>query len=268
MQARKVVFLLISLLLILSLAGCGASNDQQQPEQETPQGEAPQNGTIADGDYVGYSDADPESHGEARVQLTIKDGKIAEVKIDEIQDGSTGHAVKDLATYPHQPAVEGDAYFKDKFTGLSSVEEIREVDDFAGITHSSEKFKLAAERALVQAGTEKTGTYFDGTFMGYSDTSAEKGFATAYVTIKNNAIESVVLEEWQPDQENPGSFNLKDYASYPLKEAQEGNEYFTQELVGAAGPEDVDALDDYAGVTHSSENYKAAVKMALEKAKQ
>jgi len=68
--------------------------------------------------------------------------------------------------------------------------------------------------------------------MGYSDTTEEKGFATAYVTVKNGAIESVVLEEWQPDKEKAGAFNLKDYANYPLKEAQEGNDYFTKEFVG------------------------------------
>ena len=87
------------------------------------------------------------------------------------------------------------------------------------------------------------------------------------MTIKNNAIESVVLEEWQPDQENPGSFNLKDYASYPLKEAQEGMNTLLRNS-RCRRSEDVDAVDDYAGVTHSSENYKEAVKMALEKAKQ
>lgn len=269
MKVKKMILLLLSLLLVFALAGCGADSGNQQPETETPQAEAPQQGgSGADGDYVGYSDADPESHGEAKVQLSIKDGKITDVKIEEIQDGSTGHAVKDLASYPHKPAQEGEAYFVQEFKGLSSVEEIQAVDDFAGITHSSEKFKLAAERALIKAGAEKAGTYPDGTFMGYSDTAAEKGFATAYVTIKNNAIESVVLEEWQPDKENAGAFKLKDYATYALKEAKPGNDYFTQEFVGAASPEDIDAVDDYAGVTHSSENYKAAVKMALEKALQ
>ena len=237
MRLKKLIVVITALLLIFSLAGCGAN--QEQPNQEDPQGEAPQqNANLTDGTYVAYSDANAESKGEAKIQFTLKDGKIA------------------------------DAYFKENLTGLSTVEEIDAVDDFAGITHSSEKFKQAAQRALVKANAEKTGTYFDGTFMGYSDTTAEKGFVTAYVTVKSDAIESVTLEEWQPDKEKEDTFVLKDYESYPLKEAKAGNEYFTKEFVGATSAGDIDAVDDFAGVTHSSANYKLAVKMALEKAQQ
>jgi major membrane immunogen (membrane-anchored lipoprotein) len=267
MRLKKFIMVISALLLIFSLAGCGAN--QEQPNQEDPQAEAPQqNANLTDGTYVAYSDADAESHGEAKIQLTLKDGKIADVTIEEIQDGSTGHAIKDMTTYPHKPSIDGEAYFKENLTGLSTVEEIDAVDDFAGITHSSKKFKQAAQRAIVKAGAEKSGTYFDGTFMGYSDTTAENGFATAYVTIKNDAIESVTLQEWQPDKEKEGTFVLKDYESYPLKEAKTANKYFTKEFVGATSAEDIDAVDDFAGVTHSSANYKLAVKMALEKAQQ
>jgi len=268
MKFKKVILVVTALMMLLLFAGCGTTEpapDNQEPQE--PQQQESQ--ALVDGDYAAYSNADPESKGEAKIQISVKDGKIADVKIEEIQDGSKGHAVKDLANYPHQPAVDGETYFIENFTGISTVEEVESVDDFAGITHSSEKFKLAAQRALIKGGAaEKTGTYFDGTFMGNSDPTAEKGFASAYVTIKNNAIESVVLQEWQPDKEKAGAFTLKDYANYPLEEAKSGNEYFTEEFVGAASAEDIDGVDDFAGVTSSSSNYKLAVKAALEKALQ
>lgn len=264
MKVKKITLLILTSLIILVLVGC--SPKQEQSNDGAPSKDTPETATLTDGDYTAYSDADPESKGEARVQLTIKDGKITDVKIDEIEDGTSGHALKDLANYPLQAAVDGVEYFKEQFIGLTTTEEINAVDDFAGITHSSASFKLATERALSKANSTKNGTYFDGTFMGYSDTSAENGFATAYVTVKDNVVISVVLQEWQPDPEKKGTFVLKDYTDYPLKEAKEGNEHFTKEFVGATSTADIEAVDDFAGVTHSSTDYKTATKMALEKA--
>jgi len=271
LQTKKILMLLLVLVLIFSLSACAANKPaKEEPKQEVPKTETPQQQTsIGTGNtYIGYSDADPKSKGEAKIEISVQDGKIIDVKIEEPQDGSKGHAPKNLAVYPHKPAIEGDEYFREKFAGLSSPSEIDNVDDYAGITSSSAKFKQAAKRALIKSGTEKSGVYFDGTFMGYSDTSAEKGFASAYVTIRNDAIQSVVLEEWQPDKDKKGAFILKDYETYPKKEAKDANEYFTKEFINAGSPEDIDAVDDFAGVTNSSTSYKKAVKMALEKAKQ
>jgi major membrane immunogen (membrane-anchored lipoprotein) len=264
MKTKKIILVMLALIFIVSLSACGANDSKEQSNNEVPKTETTQGKEET---FIGYSDATAESKGEAKVQITVKDGKITGVNIEEIQDGSKGHAGKDYATYSHKPAIEGRTYFQEEFTGLSSIEEVDSVDDFAGITSSSAKFKEAVKRALIKSGSEKSGTYFDGTFMGYSDTSAEKGFATAYVTIKNDTIESVVLQEWQPDKDKEGAFVLKDYATYPKEEAKPANDFFTKEFVGAKTPEDIDAIDDFAGVTHSSENYKEAVKMALEKAK-
>jgi len=270
LQTKKIIMLLLVLVSTFLFSACAANKSaSEDPKQEIPQTDTPQQTSIGTGDtYIGYSDADPKSKGEAKIEISVQDGKITDVKIEEIQDGSKGHAAKNLAVYPHKPAIEGDEYFREKFTGLSSPSEIDNVDDYAGITSSSVKFKQAAKRALTKSGTEKSGVYLDGTFMGYSDTSAEKGFASAYITIKNDVIQSVVLEEWQPDKDKEGAFILKDYETYPKKEAKDANEYFTKEFINAGSQEDIDAIDDFAGVTNSSASYKNAVKIALEKARQ
>ncbi|KJS21806.1 MAG: hypothetical protein VR72_08705 [Clostridiaceae bacterium BRH_c20a] len=268
MKTNKIIMQLLVLVLTFSLSACAANEPAPgEPKQKDSQTQSSQQTSAGAGNtYIGYSDADPKSKGEAKIEISVLDGKITDVIIEEVQDGSKGHTTKNLAVYPHKPAIEGDEYFREKFTGLSSTTEIDNVDDYAGITSSSTKFKLAAKRALIKSGTKKSGTYFDGSFMGYSDPSAEKGFATAYVTIRDDVIESVILEEWQQDKDKKGAFLLKDYEIYPLKEARDANEYFTKEFVNAANSEDIDAIDDFAGVTSSSASYKKAVKMALEKA--
>lgn len=261
---RKIFALIFILILILitTLAGCGTKQSTQEELNENPPL------SLTDGTYTAFSDATPNyEFGETELQITIKDGKISVAKIKEILDGNKQHSVKNSTNYSYQPALDGQDYFEKKLVGLGTIKEIKQIDDFAGITHSSQKIKQAAIRALQKANQEKSGFYFNGTFRGYSAVTNEHGWAVAYVTINNDVIESAELLEWVPDKENPTQFIVKDYENYKLEKAGPANQYFQKQFVGLTTPEDINEVDNYAGVTQSSQKYKAAVNMALEKAK-
>lgn len=98
--------------------------------------------------------------------------------------------------------------------------------------------------------------YNDGTFKGISDADRH-GYAVAEVTIKGDKITDVKLTEITE------MGVVKDYATYPYKQAQAANQEMAKRFVAKNSPD----VDIYTGATNSSNKYKQAVSRALERAK-
>jgi uncharacterized protein with FMN-binding domain len=248
---KKFLALVLSMLLLIPLfAACSKQTDNNTNSNTNNNANTATSTKYNDGTYIGYSDATPESRGFAYAEVTIKDDKITEVKLYEVNEYGK---LKDYSTYPFKEAKTANEEMAKRFVEKNSAD----VDDYTGVTNSSKKYKEAVLRALEKASKEKDGKkYFDGTFLATSDQSAENGYALAYVTIKDDKITNVVLQEVGKD----GKF--KDYATYPLKEAKAANEEMAKRFVEKNSAD----VETVAGVTGSSKSYIEAVKKALEMA--
>lgn len=95
-----------------------------------------------DGVYYALSNDTDKSTGVAWV--TIENGKIVKVEVDELLDDGTW---KDWETYPWVEAVESYKVMGQRFVDAQGVD----VDIVTGATHSGEKYIQAVEKALRMA---------------------------------------------------------------------------------------------------------------------
>ncbi|KRQ86728.1 FMN-binding domain protein [Caloramator mitchellensis] len=250
---KKILGILLSTLLTLSLlASCGSktTSETNTNTNNTSNNTTTTSAKYNDGTYTAYSDATPESKGYAYAEVTIKEDKITEVKLYEVNELGK---LKDYANYPMKEAKTANEEMAKRFVEKNSAD----VDTFTGVTNSSEKYKQAVARALEMASKEKDAKkYLNGTFLASSDQNAKQGYALAYVTIQDDKITKVVLQEVGEDGK------IKDYSTYPLKEAKTANEEMAKRFVEKNSAD----VDTFTGVTNSSEKYKEAVKKALEMA--
>ncbi|HPT61071.1 MAG TPA: FMN-binding protein [Bacillota bacterium] len=98
-----------------------------------------------DGKYVGRSDADDRGNY-GYIELTIKDGKIKEVDYTEYQ-APNEEDPKD-EDYPYKLVFDAIDKLEEE---LVRVQDPDKVDDVAGATGTSEKFRAAAKNALEKA---------------------------------------------------------------------------------------------------------------------
>ncbi|ACL70628.1 FMN-binding protein [Halothermothrix orenii] len=236
---KVIMSIMLSMLLLVFMVGCQPEEPRQPQKTETSE--------FEDGTYTGYSNA--TEHGYAWAKVTIKDDDITDVKLMEIT--SKGNE-KDYETYQYEPSVKAHEEMPEKFERANSAD----VENYSGATHSSEKFKQAVERALIQARGGYTGKYFDGTFQGRSD-KTEYGYAVALVTIKDDKITDVELKEVN------GEGEWKDFSQYDWEPAVEANEEMPERFIEANSYD----VDTYSKATQSSIKYKEAVKRALEHAR-
>ncbi|MBE3519879.1 MAG: FMN-binding protein [Firmicutes bacterium] len=201
-----------------------------------------------DGVYKGISTAD--IHGYAIAEVTIKKDKIVAVKLSEITEKGE---VKDYATYPYPEAKAANETMSRRFVEKNSAD----VDTVAKATNSSRKYIEAVKFALEKAKKRPTVTtkYWNGTFMGASQKD-DRGRGVAWVTIENDKIVKVELEDVTPE----GKFKFKDvgeaYAYPPVLEARDVME---RRFVEANGPN----VDTFTGATESSRKWVEAVSNAL-----
>lgn len=200
-----------------------------------------------DGSYVGYSDANNTSFTKAKV--FIENGKIAAVILQEI---TSKHVEKDWATYPWPQAADAAKLLSNQFVANQAPK----VDNITGATHSVAKYEQAVARALVKADpTAETGKYFDGTFLGRSESGARKYYEVVWVTIKNDQITDLRIERVL---ENHDWLNPADY-NWPLEAARET---YKELLIGGGHPVDI-----ITGATGSTKMWNIAVWDALDKAR-
>jgi uncharacterized protein with FMN-binding domain len=205
---------------------------------------------YVDGTYEAWSDASDKSIQSAKV--FIENGKIAGVILREYTDK---HVEKDFSTYPWPQAGEAARTLSAQMVAAQSAD----VDIFTGATGSSTGWIQAVERALEKAsGTEPTNKYFDGTFLGRSETSSYGGYyKVVWVTLKDDKVVDYKAQRVLPDHtiQDP---SVEVYG-WPLEMAR--NSY--KEAALASEPGDVDVITGATGLTHQSNH---AVRDALDKA--
>jgi len=234
-------FLLIAVLsAALLLAGC-----EETPEVEP---EPDENGVeqYEDGTYTAVSEADERGYAEAEV--TITDGEITEVSLNEYDELGTQ---KD-EDYGYDVWHEAIEELPEKFVEANSAD----IDVYTEATSTSEKAMDAVDKALQRA--EGYTDTFDGTFMGASDVGEQGYVGIALATLQNGEITEVALRE--ADEEG-GEFKDEEYDYEPWVEAAEE---ISQRFVEANSSE----VDVYTDATSSSEKWKEAVEQAMEKASQ
>ena len=244
MRKRTLVAGILALIMVLTLvAACTPTPPPPPP---------PPPKTYNDGVYTAVSQAN--QRGFVWVGVTISDDKITEVEIKEFD----GVAAQKGDDYPwdatHVAWVELAAQSVEKNTW--------DVDVVAEATTTSNKYREAAKFALEKAKATPTvtTTYFDGTFMGASEPDARGGYGIAWVTIENDEIIEVLVDEVTADG------TRKDWPNYPWPQAAEAREVMADRFV-AAGPDGIDDVDTVAQATGSSNHWKAAVQNALDSAR-
>lgn len=196
-----------------------------------------------DGVFIGWSDGD--RHGYSMAIVMIENDKIVNVQLTEFNQ----YAEPKPATYPWQQYHEAMAVLPQMFVEANSAD----IDNITGATGTVTKAKQAVARALERALVDPPKTkYIDGTYYALSDDTAQST-GVAWVTIENDRIVKVELDEILPD----GSW--KNWETYPHKETVEGRLIMQQRFVEAQGP-DVDII---TGSTGSSTKYIQAVAKAL-----
>jgi major membrane immunogen (membrane-anchored lipoprotein) len=210
-----------------------------------------------DGTYTAVSDA--TTNGYAVAEITVKGGKISAATLKEI----TGMGVeKDYATYPYPKSKEANDTFTKALVGKTDPAKIAVV---TGATHSSHSYIQAAERALEKARITPAVTTksFDGTFFGRSP-DGERGYALAWVTIKNDKITECQLDETVKGED--GKLTLKDWANYPYQNALTGRSMMEVAARGKTTVDDVNNIQGFTGATHSADAFKIAITEALKSA--
>ncbi|HHV54222.1 MAG TPA: FMN-binding protein [Firmicutes bacterium] len=204
-----------------------------------------------DGVTTGISDAD--DHGYGMAVLVIKDDKIVRVTLSEItQFGEP----KDYDKYPWPAAKEAKEKLEKDFVANNGPQ----VDVYAKATSSSRKWIQAVERALAKARVtpESKAKYFEGTFFGKSKADSH-GYAVAWVTVENDKIKAVRL-----DEVTDGKF--KDWKNYSYKVAVTARDEMQKRFVGKSSVAEIEQVDVVTGATNSGNKYKEAVANALKAA--
>ena len=113
----------------------GDQNGEETGDVTTPEG-------LEDGVYVGKSDED-ERGGYGEIRITIENEKITDVEYTEYS--GDGNPKSKETGYEYEEALEA---FEELPKQLIETQDVDEIDDFSGATGTSEKFRVAAKRAL------------------------------------------------------------------------------------------------------------------------
>ncbi len=247
----KKKWLVISFLLccafLWAAAGCEPEEDVVHDLQ------------YEDGVYTAVSQ---EDRGYVEVTLTVENDEITDVEIVEYDELGVEKIYEDY----HERFPELEEAHETLASRLME-ENTWDIDGFTGATSTSDKVSEAARFALEKAGVEEPDNkYFDGRFMGISD-ATERGWGIAYITIENDEIVDVELEETMPAQEDGEDvFDAVDRQVFELKEEDydwdefhEAQEVIAERILESQSHE----VDTYTEATGSSENWMQAVKRAL-----
>lgn len=252
MDVKKwgVLFLIVVFSLAL-VVGCGTEEN------------ADSEGDYRDGVYTAVSQF---NRGYVEATVTISGGVITNVEIVEFTDLGVEKIYEDY----HQrfPVLE------DAHTTLAAdmaENNTWDVDVVTGATSTSEKAKEAVKFALIKAAyDEPENTYFNGTFFGMSEVG-ERGWGIAHVTIENDEIIDIRLEETTAARDEDGDpvfdsvgrqvFELKD-EDYSYDAFHEAREAIAKSILDAQSPD----VDTYTGATGSADMWMEAVRNALDNA--
>ncbi len=265
MHRKLFVLLFVAFLIMGFTVGCGEDQETEDADEiaaEEQNGEAEDEGEEAEEEEEDTVEtetvtavSDTSGGGSiwgsyVQATVTFENGSIIDVELTEVQ--SDGFAKDEDYDYEHwHEAVE---VLPERFIEADH----HEVDAVSEATGTSEKAMQAVGRAMARHKGE-TGI-FDGTYLGYSEIDERDGRNVALVTIENEEITDVALEEYEDVYE--GELKEEDYQHEAYLEAREAMpERFIE--AGMDGIEDVDA---YTEATGSSEGWQEAIQDAVEKA--
>ncbi len=252
------VFVLLAAMLA---AGCAAP---AEPEPEpAPPDENGEEGLFRDGTFEAVSQGN--ERGYVQVTLTLENDEIVDAEIVEFDGVGVEKVYEDYGQ--RFPLLE-EAH--QTLAGSMIEENTWDVDVVSGATSTSEKTREAARFALERASVEPADLeYFEGTFMAISDTT-ERGWGIAWVTLVNDEIVGIKLEETEPSQKDGEDvfdavgrqvFELKG-EDYPWEPHHEAKEAIAEDILESQSP----VVDTYTEATGSSNRWMQAVERALEAA--
>ncbi|MGJ8454284.1 FMN-binding protein [Pseudothermotoga sp. U03pept] len=220
--------------------------------------------TYRAGTFQAVSQGD--KYGYVQVFVTLKDEKITNVTIKEF-DGLGVEKLYNVYGLRFPLLEEMHKEMAKRFVEKNTWN----VDTFTGATSSSKKAIEAVKFALEKARNDKADTeYFNGTFMGVSDQGGF-GYGLAWVTIENDKIIKVELNEATPqlkdgkpvyDEANRQIFTLKP-SEYPYPPYHQAREEIAKRVVEKQSLQ----VDAYTGATVSSKQWLQAIQRALDSAK-
>ncbi|AKL94141.1 hypothetical protein CACET_c06310 [Clostridium aceticum] len=247
---KKIAIFLLAMLMIVSLIGCSTQTAADPDPVDEPAVNEGTTNTYNDGTYEAYDDAAAKSFH--KVVVTIKDDKIVDLEL--IGFRNTGD-VKD-ADYAYAPFHEAQSTLTEAFLAANGTEGAEVI---TGATGSSEGWAIALDRALEKALVEPASdaAYFNGTFQGVTELG-ERGRKMARVTIENDKIVDVVLEETRfVDDAEVLKDEEYDYAPF-----HGAVEEMPARFIEANGTD----VETFTGATSSSTGWIEAIEDALAKA--
>ena len=133
-----IIILVLTAGIVYAVMSTGGSKKTEKAKTETQNSETSTKDTeLKDGEYEGTAKG---YGGDITVKVTIKDGKISDIKVVS-QNETPGY-------------YENGVKVLDKIIKANSTE----VDSIAGATVTSDALKLAVQRALVKAGAKESDT--------------------------------------------------------------------------------------------------------------
>ncbi|UMZ74167.1 hypothetical protein [Natranaerofaba carboxydovora] len=250
---KKLIVIPVILLLIISTAllGCEAEPDNgngaENGADNGDNGAQVGNGRE-DGTFSAASEAD--DRGYVHADVTFEDDEITEVELAEFND----KGIEKGEDYDWDPFHEAMDELPERFKEAND----SDIEVYTEATGTSEKAMGAVDKAIQRAEGE-TGA-FDGTFLGTSE-QTDDGWGVAWVTLDNEEISEVKLEEVTLTDEEDEEYEFKD-DDYQWEEWHEAKEAMPDWFV----EENSSEVDVYTDATESSEMWMEAVEDALQKA--
>ncbi|MBZ4665573.1 FMN-binding protein [Mahella sp.] len=138
---RILALALVAVMALFVLAACSSNEGTPQPTGDT----SSETVTYKDGTYKGQSSKN--DHGQyGDIEITIKDGKISDVKYKEVMEDGSEKTLENDGNY--QEAIDAIEALPQK---LIDVQDPDKIDTISKATGTTDMFKEAAKNALEQA---------------------------------------------------------------------------------------------------------------------
>jgi len=272
---KKLLLIFIVCLLVVALvAGCGqkqSSQGENKPtEQQNEAQQEPAGETLTDGIYTAEA-KDFDDHGwKAMVTVAVKNGKIANVFFDEInQDGMLKSFDPEYAN--NMKSKSGTTPLDAQVSLASALiekQDAEKVDAVTGATHTSESFKALVKEALSGQPIEAKGTYKDGLYKAMDKDFDDHGWKSiAAVIVKDGKIASAFFDQINKDDGHYKSTDTEYAKNMEAKTKMTPNKASENLINSLVEKQDASAVEVVAGATHSSESFKTLMDTALSYAK-
>lgn len=251
----------LALVVVLVVAMAAACAPKTEPAAAPP---ATNEAAYKDGTYTAKGDTD-ERGWTPEVTVVVKDGKISEVKYDEVRGMYKSEDTEYHKAFKDAKNVDIVAVYKQMGEELVAAQDSEKVAAIAGATGSFTNFKALAAEAIAQA---KDGDKLkDGSFKA-TGKEDERGWTPfVSITVAEGKITAATYDEVSSKafvnktQDEGYKATFKQVKNVDLVAAYEK---FGADLIAA---QDITKVDATGGATHSGDSFKALAEKALSQAK-